>query len=295
MPTAFASAIYTGKVRHRRFSPKQHEFAYDVFMMYLDTREIADVFSLSRFWSLTKFAPVQYKRTDFHIDQSHFGQKYLPSVDESVRNTIQTTIGVRPTGPIRMLVNLRYWGINMNPLSTYYCFDEAGENIIAILAEVHNTPWNQRHAYVLTGENFAHKQRVNFSKEFHVSPFNPIAMDYHWHSTTPNKTLGLHLENWQNNTKIMDATMVLVREPINPNAMNKILIRFPCMTVKIVAAIYWQALKLWWKGVPFFNYSLRKDTLKDIHKDTKKDTKKNTQPYTQKIINSAQIQKESEQ
>jgi uncharacterized protein len=283
MSTPFASAIYTGTVRHRRFSPKQHAFEYTLFMMYLDTREIETIFSLSKFWSLKKIAPVQYKRTDFHIDQSHLGQKDLPSIDESVRNTIQTTTGARPIGPIRMLVNLRYWGINMNPLSTYYCFDEAGENIIAILAEVHNTPWNQRHAYVLTGENFAHKQQVNFTKEFHVSPFNPIAMDYHWHSTTPNKTLALHLENWQDNSKIMDATMTLVREPINANSMNKILIRFPCMTVKVVTAIYWQALKLWWKGVPVFNSTLYKDTYTDTQKDM------------QQIRNSAQIRKESEQ
>lgn len=264
MSSLFASAIYSGKVRHRRFSPKQNAFEYDVFMMYLDTREIANVFSLSRFWSLTHFAPAQFKRTDFHIDKEHTGQKHydkhhftqnsLPSVDDSVRNTLASKLGERPTGPIRMLVNLRYWGINMNPISTYYCFDDSGENLIAILAEVHNTPWNERHAYVLTGEDFAHKQQVNFPKEFHVSPFNPIAMDYRWRSTTPNKTLALHLENWHSNQKIMDATMTLTREEISSRALNKILIRFPWMTVKVISAIYWQALKLWWKGVPIFNH-----------------------------------------
>ena len=260
METTFASAIYTGTVRHRRFSPKQHAFEYRVFMMYLDTLEIETLFSLSKFWSLTQFAPVQFKRADFHIDRDHIEQKELPDIAESVRNTIQTVTGLRPAGPIRMLVNLRYWGICMNPLSTYYCFDEAGENLVAILAEVHNTPWNQRHAYVLTGENFTHKQQVNFVKELHVSPFNPVAMDYRWHSTTPNKTLALHLENWQNNTKIMDASLTLVREPINASSMNRILIRFPWMTVKVIAGIYWQALKLWWKGVPIYNHTDHKST-----------------------------------
>lgn len=265
MSPPFASAIYTGKVRHRRFSPKQHAFEYDVFMMYLDTREIAEVFSLSRFWSLTHFAPAQFKRTDFHIDEKHIDKRYLtqnslPSVDESVRNTLASKLGEKPTGPIRMLVNLRYWGVNMNPISTYYCFDDSGEKLIAILAEVHNTPWNEHHAYVLTGEGFADKQHVNFAKEFHVSPFNPIAMDYRWHSTTPTQTLALHLENWQDNQKIMDATMALAREEISTRALNKILIRFPWMTVKVISAIYWQALKLWWKGVPIFNHP--KSTIK---------------------------------
>lgn len=260
MTAAFNSAIYTGTVRHRRFFPKQHEFEYPVFMMYLDTCEIDHIFSLSRFWSLKHFAPAQFKRSDFHVDKNNSKQSPLPSIDVSVRNTLESNLGTRPTGPIRMLVNLRYWGVNMNPISTYYCFDDSGEKLIAILAEVHNTPWNERHAYVLTGDDFAHKQHVNFAKEFHVSPFNPIKMDYRWHSTTPNKTLALHLENWQDNIKIMDATMALIREPITANSMNKILIRFPWMTVKVVAAIYWQAAKLWWKGVPVFTHPNTCDT-----------------------------------
>jgi len=254
MATQFASAIYSGKVRHRRFLPKQHSFEYDVFMMYLDTNEIETIFSLSKFWSLTKLAPVQFKRSDFHIDKTSTTTKNLPCIEDSVRNTIESAIGHRPTGPIRMLVNLRYWGFNMNPLSTYYCFDDAGEKIIAILAEVNNTPWNERHAYVLTGNDFSNKQQIRFQKKFHVSPFNPIEMDYHWYSTTPDQTLVLHLENWQDDAKVMDATMILAREAITAASINKILIRFPLMTVKVIAAIYWQALKIWCKGVPIFSH-----------------------------------------
>lgn len=251
---SFASAIYTGSVRHRRFHPKQHEFQYQVFMMYLDTKEIAQVFSLSPFWSLKHFAPAQFKRSDFHINESSKKANEDLSVDESVRKTVFEKKGIQLTGPIRMLANLRYWGFNMNPISTYYCFDDRGENLVAILAEVHNTPWNERHSYVLTGEDFARKQHVNFTKAFHVSPFNPIEMMYRWHSSTPSDTLALHLENWQSDQKIMDATMTLRREEISTAALNKILIRFPWMTVKVISAIYWQALKLWWKGVPIFNH-----------------------------------------
>jgi DUF1365 family protein len=260
MTTSFASAIYTGTVRHRRFSPEPHTFEYHVFMMYLDTREIEQVFSLSPFWSLTHFAPAQFKRSDFHLEKKYSdkeitAQKNLPSVDESVRASVQSATGIRLAGPIRMLVNLRYWGVNMNPISTYYCFDESGENLVAILAEVHNTPWNERHAYVLTNDQFTKKQQIEFKKQFHVSPFNPINMDYRWRSTTPAGTLALHLENWQADEKVMDATMTLARETISTAALNKILIRFPWMTVKVISAIYWQALKLWWKGVPIFSHS----------------------------------------
>jgi DUF1365 family protein len=250
----FASGIYTGTLRHRRFHPKAHAFEYTLFMMYLDTQEIESVFALSRWWSLTHFAPAQFKRKDFHIDAGNTTTKQLPSIDESVRNTVAATLGERPEGPIRMLINLRYWGISMNPISTYYCFDKTGKNVVAILAEVHNTPWNERHAYVLTGEGFAQKQQVNFSKAFHVSPFNPINMEYHWHSTTPTNSLALHLENWQDNKKIMDATMTLTRKEISQNSLDKIIIQFPLMTVKILLAIYWQALTLWWKGLPIFDH-----------------------------------------
>ncbi len=258
MNDSFASAIYTGTVRHRRFSPKHHEFQYQVFMMYLDTNEIDHVFSLSPLWSVKHFAPAQFKRSDFHIDSKNFKHKSklenLPSIDESVRTTVKSLANIELTGPIRMLVNLRYWGININPISTYYCFDARDEKLIAILAEVHNTPWNERHAYVITSDDFEKKQHASFSKEFHVSPFNPMAMKYNWHSTTPSKTLALHIENWKNDTKVMDATMTLQRTDINTKALNKILIQFPWMTVKILGGIYWQALKLWWKGIPIFNH-----------------------------------------
>ena len=253
----YASAIYTGTVRHRRFLPKQHEFQYQVFMMYLDTSEVEKVFSLSPFWSLKHFAPAQFKRSDFHINEQLTNQpapNELPSIDESVRATLLDKAGIKLTGPIRMLVNLRYWGFNMNPLSTYYCFDDAGENLIAILAEVHNTPWNQRHSYVLINDHLSDKQFIKFAKEFHVSPFNPVHMDYRWQSTTPADTLAIHLENWQSEQKVMDATVALRREDINSTNLNKILIRFPWMTVKVISAIYWQAVKLWWKGVPVFNH-----------------------------------------
>lgn len=257
MTAPLASAIYSGKVRHRRFSPKHHAFEYDVFMMYIDTDEIETIFSMSPFWSLKNFSPVQFKRSDFHINSTHAHlnatDEKTPSIEKSVRDTVEQKTGQRPTGPIRMLVNLRYWGVNMNPLSTYYCFDNT-ENLVAILAEVHNTPWNERHAYVLTSEEFSRKQKVEFSKEFHVSPFNPLSMDYHWHSTTPDKTLAIHLENWQNDKKVMDATMTLTREALTAKSMNFILIRFPWMTVKIISAIYWQAVKLWWKGLPIFDH-----------------------------------------
>lgn len=258
MSGELSSAIYQGTVRHRRFSPKKHEFSYQVFMMYLDIKELDKVLSFSPFWSASRWAPARFKRDDFHLNKKYLDNpntESLPNIDDSIRDTVEQETGTRPSGPIRMLVNLRYWGYSINPLSTYYCFDTSGEKIVAIVAEVHNTPWNERHAYVLSEGDFNKKQLCRFQKKFHVSPFNPIDMSYRWQSTTPTNILSIHLENWQKNSKIMDATLTLKYQPINAKNMNAILIRFPWMTVKVVMAIYWQALKLWLKGVPTFNHT----------------------------------------
>lgn len=231
-------------------------------MLYLDTQEIDTLCAHSPLWSNKHFAPVQFKRADFHIDTATLHglenaktlPEKLPSIDTSIRATLLKDAGIHHTGPIRMLVNLRYWGVNMNPICTYYCFDRDGENVVAILAEVHNTPWGERHAYVLSAGDFSKKQRIDFNKKLHVSPFNPMDMQYQWHSTTPGQQLTIHLENWQDQEKVMDATLVLKREPLNSTSMNKILIRFPWMTVKVIAAIYWQALKLVFKRVPIISH-----------------------------------------
>lgn len=254
MPSHYASAIYEGTVRHRRFLPKHHEFVYRVFMMYLDLQEIDSILSLSPFWSQKSWAIARFKRRDFHIDANNKNNISVPSIDESIRNTVEQEAGFRPQGPIRMLVNLRYWGYSINPICTYYCFDATNEKIVAIVAEVKNTPWNERHAYVLHGNDFSEKQQCHFNKVFHVSPFNPINMQYHWQSTTPSKTLAIHLENLKDDTRVMDATLTLRRREISAKNLNQILIYFPWMTVKVLMAIYWQALKLFLKGVPLFNH-----------------------------------------
>lgn len=248
------SGIYIGKVRHRRFSPKQHEFVYDLFMMYFNTKEIDLICSQSPLWSTNWFSPARFKRADFHIHASDNAKKPSLSLDESVRKTVKDKSGITLNGPIRALGNWRYWGYNMNPITTYYCFNHDDSRIEALLIEVHNTPWNERISYVIGNLSNAAKQQFSFEKAMHVSPFNPMDMIYRWRSTTPFHTLAMHIENWQEQNLITDATMTLHHHPINSRSLNRILIQFPFMTVKIITAIYWQALKLWLKGVPLFTH-----------------------------------------
>ena len=241
------SAIYSGWVQHRRLAPREHCFRYRVFMMYLDLAELEQVLALSPLWSRSRWVPVRFRREDF------FGDPALP-LDEAVRQRVAEEGGERPAGPIRMLANWRYFGYNMNPISTYYCFDETGTSVRWILLDVHNTPWKERHSYLLDCRHESAVQRASFTKDFHVSPFMPMEQHYVWRSVTPGARLSIYLKTMQESQRVFDATLSLKREPISSNGLNRILIRYPMMTVKVITAIYWQALKLWLKRVPIFNH-----------------------------------------
>lgn len=237
------SAIYTGWVRHRRMRPTAHSFRYKVFMVYLDLDELEQTFGLSRLWSTKRWAPARFDRRDFHGDPG------VP-LKQSVQQTIRDVTGVSHAGPVRMLANLRYFGLVMNPLCTYYCFDEQDQTVQFIVAEVTNTPWRERHAYVLRCDAGAAHQNLTFAKALHVSPFNSMAMSYRWISNAPGEKMLIHLENWQEDAKVSDATLNLRREAVSASSLNLAILRYPWMTAKVAMAIYWQALRLWIKKVP---------------------------------------------
>ncbi|WP_455223024.1 DUF1365 domain-containing protein [Kaarinaea lacus] len=246
------SCIYTGQVRHRRFAPRAHEFHYRLFMMYVDLAELPLLFDKHWLWSSKKFALAWFRRED------HYGKPGV-RLEESIRQLVQKDTGHRPRGPIRLLTHFRYFGYCFNPVSFYYCFDEADTQVETIVAEVNNTPWGERHCYVLPEKrnigNPQHK-RFQFGKDFHVSPFMDTDIDYDWRFSQPGEQLNVHMENYQQGTnrqkKIFDATMVMQQRPLTTFNLTKTLIRFPFMTGKVIAGIYYQALKLWLKKFPFY-------------------------------------------
>jgi DUF1365 family protein len=242
------SRIYKGWVEHRRVAPRQHRFRYRMFMMYLDLAELPTLFDSAPGWSARRPALAWFKRGDY------LGPAEIP-LDEAVRNLVGERTGTRPLGPIRLLSHLRYFGYCMNPVSFYYCFDRSGERLETVVAEITNTPWSERHQYVLqvpAGEQ--RLKRFEFDKSFHVSPFMPMDMQYRWSFSEPGERLFVNMQNLQAGERVFDATLNLHSAPIAPGTLLRLLAGYPLMTFKVIAGIHWQALQLWWKRTPVYDH-----------------------------------------
>jgi len=252
------SAIYEGSVRHRRFAPVGNQFTYRLFMMYLDLGELSDVFRGRLLWSTSRFNLAYLRRKD------HLGDPAV-SIDEAVRLLVAERTGNRPTGPIRLLTHLRYLGHCFNPASFFYCYDSAGEKVETIVAEVTNTPWHERHCYVLPETMNEHRhpwKRYRFPKIFHVSPFIGMNVDYDWRFLEPGQRIQVHMEDYIEGDKLFDATLSLRRRGITGARLLHVMARYPLMTVQVVTRIHWQALRLWYKGAPFHVHPKKRPSLK---------------------------------
>jgi DUF1365 family protein len=242
------SSLYQGYVQHRRLSPAEHVFRYGLYLVYLDLEELpvllAGGYGLRQSW----FSPASFCRTD------HVGDPQVPLAD-AVRNLVEERTGRRPVGPIRLLTLLRNWGCYFCPLCLYYCFDHAGQTVDAVVAEVSNTPWNERHWYVLhSGNRIGEPSQLRFRhpKGFHVSPFMDMDMLYEWHLHEPGAQLSVAIVNSRGGERLFDVSLVLKRRELSRWSMLRALARYPWMTGRVSQAIYWQALRLWWKKCPFY-------------------------------------------
>lgn len=244
------SAVFTGWVRHRRFLPVEHAFQYRIYMMFLNLDELPELFKKNWLWSIGRPNIAWLNRQDY------FGNPEQ-TVKASIQQLVLQKTGQLPAGPICLLTNMRYFGYCFNPVSFYYCFQADGKTLQAIVAEITNTPWKERHAYVLdcTKEtSIAKLQQFRFNKEFHVSPFMPMDIEYDWRFSTPTNQLNVHMRNLKAGSKMFDATMALERKPINSLNLAWVLLAYPFMTLKVIFAIHWQALWLWLKKAPFITH-----------------------------------------
>lgn len=258
-------------------------------MFYLDLDELEEVCSSKWFLSKNRFNLVSFHRKDyFRPEVSCLKSAVIDACYESLN---QQGSEYKPISSVRILTHLRLFNHVFNPVTFYYCFDE-NDQLVCILSEITNTPWNERHHYVLpVHDQKSHRYKTyafqalggdkfqfEFSKAFHVSPFNPMNMEYRWIFNDPSDSLNVHMENRLFKTdqgqnleseimdtpleKHFDATLKMNALDIRQNLSSQ-LIRQPFMTVKVVIGIYWQAFKLWCKRSPFYDHpKLKESTFK---------------------------------
>ena len=245
-----SSCIYEGWVRHRRHAPHAHGFRYRMYFLYLDLSELDRVFARRWLWSVNRSNVAEFRRSDYLGDP-------LVALDEAVRARIRQVSGRTPTGPIRLLTHLRTCGHCFNPVSFYYCYADDGVTLDTVVAEITNTPWKERHSYVLPvadAERHGAALRWDFRKAFHVSPFMPMQRDYAWRFTTPDAALRVHMDVLDGAMRDFDATLVLQRRPLTGLNLARALLRFPALSLRVVAAIHWQALLIFLRRNPVYSH-----------------------------------------
>ena len=239
-------AIYTGKLRHRRFQPTGHEFSYDVFMAFLDIDRIPELMSISPFSAYNRWNLASFHESD------HFGDPSI-SLRERLRANAAVAAVNLPRGPIYLLTNLRYFGYNFNPVSFFYCCDESGQ-VETILAEVNSTFGETRNYWLHPAiqHRTATALQYRLPKTMHVSPFMKMELDYTFLFTPPGEDLVAHMQTLDEGKCFFDATLSLRRDSWSSRSLHSALARYPFMTAKVIGAIHWQALRLYLKGCPVF-------------------------------------------
>jgi DUF1365 family protein len=235
------SAVYVGRLTHARRGPQRHGFAYRVFLLYLDLDELPALLAAPGPLRRGRFGLLSFDRSDYLGGPSDLG--------EAARDRVQAELGFRPAGPVRLLTHVRSFGYVFNPVSFYYCFGEDGRSLEAVVAEITNTPWGERHSYVVrAGPGGA----VNaFAKRFHVSPFFGMEQLYRWTFGVPAERLRVEMRNEEDSREVFRAVLSLRRRTWSTGALWRAALGQPLMAGRVHLAIYWQAFLLWVKRIPY--------------------------------------------
>ena len=243
MTTDLASGIYIGKVGHRRLSPKKHSFSYSYCMFLLDLDELPLLDKKLNLFGVRKFKPVRVCLSD-HLSGETDPNKFK----QRIKNKVVELGGSWQGEKLLMMTQAKFFGVYFSPINFFFCYEQG--KCRYMLAEVSNTPWQETHWYLVDLEN----PQPEVEKDFHVSPFMAMEQTYRWRIKLPENNFLAHIENWQKQ-KMFDATLSLKRHELTAKNVRKVLMRFPIMSLSLVAAIYWQAAKMFIKGFQFYPYS----------------------------------------
>ena len=245
---SFNSCIYSGFVTHRRFKPKRHLFNYKTFSLLIDLSEIENLEKKIKFFSYNKFNILSFYNVD-HGPRD--GSSLIDWVKKNLRDA-QINIGL---GSIKLLCYPRFFGYVFNPLSIFYCYDE-NLRLKAILYEVKNT-FNEQHTYVFPASTSSNLILHKCNKKFYVSPFMEMKTFYNFRLLNPGKILNVFIKQSDNRGTLLTACQVGKRiEITNKNLLYQFL-RHPLMSFKVIAAIHFEALRLWLKGVKFVKKEIK--------------------------------------
>lgn len=237
------SRIYEGQLTHHRSDPA-HTFDYKYWMVFLNLDEIDELCALSPFISKERFNVLSFYRED-----------YLPSpvdLKAAVGRQVEDVSGQPFNGEVFLLTSIRHFGYAMNPLSLFFCTE--GGDITHIVAEVHNTPWDERHVYVLSADGSG---ELKVNKNFHVSPFMPMDTEYQWKVSPPGETLAVSIDVTKDNETLFTAALALESRPWSRASLHRLMFIYGVQSLNTIRRIYLQALRLWFKKAPFYPHPNR--------------------------------------
>ncbi len=241
-------AIYRGTLKHHRTHPIAHRFEYKVFQIWLNINKLYLVDQISRFWSVNRFNLVRFNR-----------QNFMPSplpIFEEVKQKIQHHSGKTFDGDVYLLANLSYWGHGYNPASFYACYESG--SLTYFICEIHNTPWGERFSYVHDlNQDASDTEGVHvaqFEKRFHVSPFMPMNLEYEWQYRLEADRVLISMNLIEQGKQIFNSTLSLKGKALSRKEASLLPFKYPFMCIKVLFGIYWQAIRLWLKGVRFHRH-----------------------------------------
>lgn len=235
-----ASALYVGRVAHRRLRPREHRLAYRIFSVLIDLDELPGLVGRLRLFSHNRFNLFGLHDRD-----------YLAGTGEPLRAQVERHLADAGIdldgGAIRLLTMPRILGFGFNPLSIYFCHARGGA-IVAILYEVHNT-FGERHSYLIPVDDASGPIRQSCDKRFHVSPFVAMEMRYDFTILPPGSQLAIGITGSDRDGPVIVATQKAQRRSLTDGALARLFITHPLLTLKVVGGILWEAAKIWTKGI----------------------------------------------
>lgn len=238
------SALATGRVWHRRFTPVEHSFDYPQCMLWLDV-DTWDSLNTLPGWSTRRPALTRLRREDYFRPSE-------PCLKSAVIRAVQAQHADLDIQRVILLGNPTWWGFCFNPVVFYFCLD-ATDRPMAVLSEINNTPWNERHHYIQRFSDVAEGiSQATFDKTFHVSPFMPMNLTYRWRFRLNEEKVHIHMTLLENGSRKFEAVQALTLAPLSRRTALRAPLRFPFMTARTLWGIYWQALRLKLKQVPFY-------------------------------------------